>query len=344
MLNKLLLSLLFPVFYMADSSSGGGGGDTANGGGGDTANGGGGGDTSKGGNDTATGGGGDDDDGTILEELAGGGGNDTSKGGAGDSTLKGGGGNDTMSAEQKAAAATLAEAEKDSRRPKDVPAKYWDTKKGEVNYAAWAKSTGELESRMRAVGLPPKTADEYKFEVPKELKAQGIDLDPKQSKAFREKALAAGVTQKQFEVMMGAYFENIRQAADQVSHFSKSAARAELLAHYKTPEATQKAARAAFQVFKAFASEEDMKQLDKVGNIPVVVRILANIAAEMGEDPGVLTESILDRESLQTLMRGGPGKEDSPYWNASDPRHAETVRKVTAHHEAAAAAARRQAG
>jgi hypothetical protein len=344
MLIKFLMSLLFPIHCVVDSSGGGGGGDTSGGGGGDTS-GGGGGDTSKGGNDTANGGGGDDDDGdTLLEELGGGGGNDTLKGGAGNDTLKGGAGNDTMSAEAKAAAATLAEAEKDSRRPKDVPAKYWDTKKGEVNYAAWAKSTGELESRMRSVGLPPKSADEYKFEVPKELKAQGIDLDPKQSKAFREKALAAGVTQKQFEVMMGSYFENIRQAADQASHFSKSAARTELLAHYKTEDALKVAVRGAYQVFKAFASEEDMKHIDRVGNIPAVVRVLANVAKEMGEDPGVLTESILDKESLTTLMRGGPGKEDSPYWNASDPRHSATVAKVTAHHEATARAALRQAG
>jgi hypothetical protein len=71
--------------------------------------------------------------------------------------------------------------------------------------------------------------------------------------------------------------------------------------------------------------------------------VLAKVGAEMAEDPGVNAESILDSESLQQLMRGAPGKDDSPYWNPKDARHAATVAKVARHHQAQATARQRKA-
>src|SRR5262245_12551289 len=170
LVNRLLHMLFGPMFLsMADSQAGGGGDTQA--GGGDTQAGGsstqaGGGDTQAGGAGNDSLGGGDDNDGSLLSDLGGGKGNDTLGGGTGNDTMTGGDKGKQQTEEQKA----LAAAEKDARRPKEVPAKYWDAKDGKVNYAAWAKSTSELETRMRTVGLPPKSADEYKVEVPKELK------------------------------------------------------------------------------------------------------------------------------------------------------------------------------
>lgn len=236
----------------------------------------------------------------------------------------------------------LAAAEKDTRRPKDVPAKYWSAEKGEVNYAAWAKSTSDLETRMRTVGLPPKSADEYKLEVPKEMKDLGFDLDPAQAKGFRAMSHELGLTQKQYEGVMGAYLKNIGALANQASAFSEQRARTDLLAHYKTEEGMTKAVQRAYRAFSAFATEQDMELLDTLGNIPAVIRILDKVGAEMGEDPGVHPDAILDQESLATLMRGKPGAEDSPYWNTNDPRHAATMAKVQAHHEAQARSRQRK--
>lgn len=240
-------------------------------------------------------------------------------------------------------AKALAASEKDTRRPKEVPSKYWDATKGEVNYGAWAKSTTELETRMRTFGLPPKEAGEYKFTLPEEVKAAGVDMDPAMEKAFREDALAMGLTQKQYEGVMGAYFKNVRGLADQASQFSHANARAELLGYYKTEEALKKNVKGAYDVFKAFADEKDMAMMDQLGNIPAVIRVLAKIAPEIAEDPGINPEDILAQDSLAQLMRGKPGGEDAPYWNENDPRHASTVAKVAAHHEATAAAKRRKA-
>ena len=224
-----------------------------------------------------------------------------------------------------------------------MPSKYWDAEKGVVNYDAWAKSTTELETRMRTHGLPPKTAEEYKFELPKELKDAGVDLDPVMAKGFRDTAMQMGLTQKQYEGVMSVYFGNVAGLADQVSQFSATKARTELLAFYKTEEAMTKNVKAAFSAFSAYADERDMAMINRIGNIPAIIRVLAKVGAEMAEDPGVSAESILDADSLETLMRGAPGKDDSPYWNKSDARHTATVAKVMRHHEAAAASRQRKA-
>lgn len=240
-------------------------------------------------------------------------------------------------------AKALAAAEKDTRRPKDVPAKYWDAQKGEVNYGAWATSTKELETKLRTTGLPPKEATDYKFEMPDALKAAGIDLDPAQNKAFREKAHGLALTQKQYEGMLGMYFDNLKFLADQAKHFSAASARTELLAHYKTEDAMKEAVVGAFKVFEAYADPKDFELINTIGNIPAVVRVLSKIWPEIREDPGINPDVILSTETLAELMRGGPGKPESPYWNNDDPRHAVTVAKVTRHHEARAAQERRKA-
>lgn len=241
-------------------------------------------------------------------------------------------------------AKALAVAEKDTRRPNHVPAKYWDAEKGEVRAEAAFKSLGELETRMKDVGLPPKTAVEYKFELPKELKEQGIDLDPASTKAFRDHAHKMGLTQKQFEGVMAAHLQNLPVLANQVAQFSSAKAKGELLGHYKTEDAMKENVKLAYRAFMAYADPADQALIDRIGNIPAVIKVLAKVGKEMGEDPGVNPEAILTAESMQELMRGKPGDADAPYWNANDPRHAATVAKVSRHHDAAAKARQRQQG
>jgi len=317
-----------------DTQGGGGGGDTQPGAGGDTQPGAGSDTQPGGGQDTQPGAGGDkgSKEKTLMEEL-GKGGQDTQPGAGGEGKTP----------EEKAAAAKLQAAEKDTRRPKDVPAKYWDTEKGEVNHAAWAKSTTELETRMRTVGLPPKEAGEYKFEIPKALKDAGIDLDPAQAKGFKDLAHGLGLTQKQYEGVMAAHFANAEMLADQTKWLSRANAEKNLLEYYKTPEAMTTAVRDAYRVFEAYADEKDMALIDQIGNIPAVVRVLAKIAPEMREDGGLNNDDLLPSESLEHLMRGTIGKEDSPYWNADHPQHKQTVAKVMRHHEAQAKARQRKA-
>ena len=40
------------------------------------------------------------------------------------------------------------------QKPEGVPDKFWDAEKGEVNYAAWSKSTAELEAKLSKQSCP----------------------------------------------------------------------------------------------------------------------------------------------------------------------------------------------
>ena len=151
---------------------------------------------------------------SFVQSLVDGDGAGDDKGAAGDADADA-----AAAASQTPEQRALQASEKDVRRPANVPAKFWNTEKGEVNYEAWANSTKELENRMRVVGLPPKTADEYKFDVPEPIKALGVDADPAMTKKFRDEALSMGLTQKQYEAVMGKYYEMIPQIASASENF-----------------------------------------------------------------------------------------------------------------------------
>lgn len=207
-----------------------------------------------------------------------------------------------------------------------------------------AKSATQLEKRMRDVGLPPETADAYKFEVPKELAEAGVDLDPKMAGAFKAQALELGLTQKQYEGVMQAYFGGISAVADQAKQFSVEKAGKALLEHYKTEDALNAAVGRAYRTAEAFLPADKLDRLmATAGNIPEVITLLDAVGKEMAEDPGVNPDAILDTESVEHLKRGKPGDEDAPYWNPTDPRHKATKAKVAKHYAAQAAAKRRKA-
>jgi hypothetical protein len=242
----------------------------------------------------------------------------------------------------------LNAAEKDTRRPAHIPAKYWDHEKGEVRVEALAKSNSELEARMKSVGLPPKTADEYTYEPPEKFKAivdAGFGMPADVSKAMRDRLLEAGFTKSQHGVAMDIYFENIEEVAEIGVNYGAQKRQAELMTYYKTPEATQQAVSNAMSVVHAFGDEQDIAgAMGPTGNVPPwVIRILDKVSREMGEDTAINDGAILSEQSIEELMRGGPGKDNSPYWNPNDPQHKQTVAKVQRHHEAMAAKRQRQA-
>ena len=273
---------------------------------------------------------------SLLEALGKGGAADAgATGDAGSAGAAGAGDGKALTPEQIA----LQASEKDTRRPAQVPAKYWDAEKGEVRYEAWAKSTQQLEQRMRDVGLPPKSADEYKYDVPAELKEAGVDLDPAMAKSFREEAHAAGLTQKQYEFVMSKYFGSLSTLADQTKQFSADKARADLMSYYKTEADFNKNVRLAYQAFSAYAGPHDAELIDTIGNIPSVVRILAKVGAELKEDPGVFIDGNGTGEnSLEYITR-----KDGPYYDGSHPKHAHYVQRAQELRDAAINARNRRA-
>lgn len=238
-----------------------------------------------------------------------------------------------LTPEQRAAKA----AEKDTRRPKHIPGKFWDAEKGEIKHEAMAKSYSELEGRIKDVGLPPKDAGEYKLEVPQSFKEAGVDFDPDTLAKLKGFAHKAGYSQKQFEATMTALYGEAESIAKTAERLDRAQTMKALTDHFKTPEAVQANVRAAYSVFQAYADEEEMKHLYRVVNDPIAVRVLAKINKELQEDGGLPTDAILPSESIDDLMAKG-----GPYWDAKHPQHQRVKQKVAAHFEAQAKAGARK--
>lgn len=239
-------------------------------------------------------------------------------------------------APQTAEQTALKASETDARRPAHVPAKFWDAGKGEINHEAWAKSYTGLEQRMKDTGLPPKEADEYVFEPPAGL--EKFDLDPDQAATFRKEAHELGLTQKQYQAVMAKYAGMIPAIAEGAVNYGKAQAATALKDYYGTPEKTAENVKLAFKEFNAYADESDMAQINRIGNMPAVIKILAKVGREMGEDPGVGGDSVLAAESLDELMA-----KDSPYWDKKHPKHEQVKAKVVKHFQAQEAAKKRKA-
>lgn len=238
--------------------------------------------------------------------------------------------------------AALKASETDARRPAHVPAKFWDAAKGEINHEAWAKSYTGLEQRMKDTGLPPKEADEYKFEPPAGL--EDIELDQEMSSEFRKEAHELGLTQKQYQSLMARHVSMIPQIADQIARVGASRLQKDLDAHYKTPQARQVAIdRALTAVMKVGDDEEIALARSALGNTqPWVYRVLAKYGATYEEDKGIggdiVGGSVIDDE-YNTLMQD----KTSAYWNPKDPKHDQAKALVSRYHKAQEAANKRKA-
>jgi hypothetical protein len=235
-----------------------------------------------------------------------------------------------------AEATALKASETDARRPAHVPAKFWDAGKGEINHEAWAKSYTGLEQRMKDTGLPPKDADEYTFQPPEGM--EQFALDPDEAAAFRSKAHEMGLTQKQYQTVLSEYVALIPGIAEQAINYGRTQAETALKDYYGTPEKITENVKLAFKAFNAYADESDMAQINRIGNMPAVIKILAKVGREMQEDPGVGGDSVLAAESLDELMA-----KDSPYWDKKHPKHEQVKAKVAKHFQAQEAAKKRKA-
>jgi hypothetical protein len=168
---------------------------------------------------------------------------------------------------------------------------------------------------------------------------------PDIAKGFREDAHKQGLTQKQFDWVMGQYYSQMGGMVEHSAKVGTQRLQSELVKHYKTPEATTEAVRSAMSVVQAYGDEEEVAAaMGPQGNAPPwVLRVLAKVARDMGEDKGIEQGGILNAESLEELMKGGPGQPDSPYWNSNHPQHKSVLAKVERHHNAVAAQRQRKA-
>lgn len=204
-----------------------------------------------------------------------------------------------------------------------IPEKYQVKKEDgsldvEASSLKLAEAYGNLEKRLGTGDLPPKSADEYTIPVPDELK----DIfDPKTDPLmgdFLKNAHAAGMTQKQIDLVMGKYFELAPQLVEGGQQLTADACVADLKQEWKTDEQYKEGVGKAFKAAQAFGGNDAEALVKEYGNDPRIIRLLSRVGAELGEDtPFTPGDSSSGGNSIESLMQSDA---------YSNPKHADHAR------------------
>ncbi len=186
-----------------------------------------------------------------------------------------------------------------------------------------AESYAGLEKRVGSGDVPPKSADEYAVTVPDALKEAWQEDD--RFKAFKTDALGAGLTQKQFDFVVGKYFDVMPELVQGAAQLDANKAAEELRKTWATDSEFKANVGDALKAFEKFADPEDRARIDEIGNNPVVLRILAKVGKETQEAGGIPQQGAnTGADSVQDLMRS------DAYLNSKHPDHKTTSQKVQA--------------
>ena len=191
-----------------------------------------------------------------------------------------------------------------------------------------AEAYGHAERRIGSGELPPKTAEEYKVNVPAALgdkfKAEDLGKDP-MLRAFFKDAHAAGMTQKQIDMTIGAWLERAPALVQGVKQLDERAATAELRKTWATDAEFTEGVQRAFRAGKAFAGADFEGILGDYGNDPRIVRMLAAVGKELAEDASAPAGAQAGFQAdLEALTKS------KAYMDPSNPEHLATKQKVAA--------------
>lgn len=249
-----------------------------------------------------------------------------------------GDGTGSVSAGQGDSGTALAQAGAQGQTP-SIPEKYQVKKADgsldvEASSLKLAEAYGNLEKRIGTGDLPPKTAEEYTIAVPDAVK----DVwDPKADPLFGEftkEAHAAGLTQKQMDLVMGKYFELAPQLVEGGQQLTAEACVADLKQEWKTDEQYKAEVGKAYKAAQAFGDKDAEAIVKDYGNDPRIIRLLARVGAELGEDRSINPGGTLPAgQSVESLMMS------EAYTNPKHADHARVSAQVQAYFDNQAKAA-----
>jgi hypothetical protein len=204
-----------------------------------------------------------------------------------------------------------------------IPEKYQVKKEdGTVDIEAsslkLAEAYGHLEKRLGSGDAPPKTPEEYQIIVPDALKDA---LDPKTDPllgAFLKDAHAAGLSQKQVDLVMGKYFDLAPKLIEGSRQLSEAECIADLKNEWKDDATFKAEVGKAYKAVQAYGDKDAQAILAEYGNDPRVIRLMARVGAELGEDRSINPGGTLPGgQSVESLMQS------EAYTN---PKHADHAR------------------
>ncbi len=169
---------------------------------------------------------------------------------------------------------------------------------------------GELAKRMGDGGAPPATAAEYTVTVPDALKEKVGDLSKDELfTKFRDDMHGLGLSQKQFDGIMGRYLELVPALVAGGQQYSAESATADLKKVWTDDTSFQKNVGLAYRAGNAVASAAGMSfdDLEKAGlaNNPTFIRLMASLGPEFAEDapPGAASSAgLMTEDDVKKLM------------------------------------------
>jgi len=198
---------------------------------------------------------------------------------------------------------------------------------GKPDAEATLAKLGESYTNLEKLKGPavPATPSDYTFQPPEKFK--DLAFDDALSAGFRERAHKAGISQQQYEFVMGEYLELVPQVLDATLKLNADEARAALSKVWTTPtefEAGLSNAQRAVDNAPA-AIRDDV--WTRFGRDPAFLQFAAAVGKEMKED-----------KSAQNADggSGGPSPVDAlmaskAYRDPKDPQHAAVSAQVAAH-------------
>lgn len=271
--------------------------------------------------------------------AAGAGGDGAGAAGAGQETAQGAGAGAASSSALGAAAGAAAGTEGTGGESAGfdwIPEKHRVTKDdGSFDLEASSRKVADahraLEQRFGSGDLPPKDATEYAPEVALEgFNWDEFKTDP-EMQGFLKGAHAKGITNAQLSYILGEHYQRMVGVAQGAATLNIEACQQELGKTWATPEAMKAGMSGAFKTFSAFAEKAGvtLQDLEASGaaNNPAVIRLLAAIAPELGEDRGVSGTGAGGNEDITELLT------NEAYTNPNHKDHKLISEKVRRHYE-----------
>lgn len=217
--------------------------------------------------------------------------------------------------------------------------------KDEIDFQASARKLGEgykaLEAKLGsgATGTVPENADSYQLTVPTDAEGkplvEGVDLqefmaDP-MYKALATKAHAAGISNEQMNFFVGEYLQMAPQLFEANLQLGADEARQTLSAVWKDDAAMKAGLASAARAAQGFAAPAGQpgnydNVIQKFGNDPDFLALMASIGKEMGEDKPISSDPVAaaDWQDQVDALKANPA-----YMDKSHPQHASVVRQVS---------------
>lgn len=191
----------------------------------------------------------------------------------------------------------------------------------------------ELEKHKGAIPEVPKSAEEY---APK-IEVEGFDMDAfkadPMTASFLKGAHAKGMTNDQVSYVLQSYFQSAPELVQAAKNFDRGSCEKSLRETWADEAAFKQNLSGAWKSFQTYAEKAGVTveeaEASGIANNPIFLRLMASIAPELQEDPGVHPgdASPTGESDINALLVS------EAYMNPKHPEHQNVSQKVQRYYQ-----------